>query len=168
MISHCSAKNYCGWSAFTAANWNSDWFYLQYICFGCFAGLGSLRNFLISCFLFTFNFSAAALLTNGNFKIDLFEEMIIGLDQQILYFDFSQILLLLLLLLPLLHNLILHLSQSSLTSFTLFSGNDLFFSLLSGWSSQCFIDAFHYFPLELSWLYHFLLVHIWFLKTKLC
>jgi hypothetical protein len=105
---------------------------LQYICFGCFAGLGSLRNFLISCFLFTFNFSAAALLTNGNFKIDLFEEMIIGLDQQILYFDFSQILLLLLLLLPLLHNLILHLSQSSLTSFTLFSGNDLFFSLLSG------------------------------------
>jgi len=59
--------------------------------------------------------------------------MIIGLDQQILYFDFSQILpLLLLLLLPLLHNLILHLSQSSLTSFALFSGNDLFFSLLSG------------------------------------
>jgi hypothetical protein len=44
----------------------------------------------------------------------------------------------------------------------------LFFSLLSGWSSQCSIDASHYFPLELSWLYHFLLVHIWFLRTKLC
>jgi hypothetical protein len=59
--------------------------------------------------------------------ISLFEEMIIDLDQQILYFNFFQNLLPLLLpLLPHPRNRILHLSLNSLMSFVLFSRNDLF------------------------------------------
>jgi len=100
---------------------------LPSICYYYFAELDLQRNFSISYFLFTFSFLIAGLLTDDNFMISLFEEMIIDLDQQILYFNFFQNLLPLLLpLLPHPRNRILHLSLNSLTSFVLFSGNDLF------------------------------------------
>lgn len=169
LISHCSVENYYGLSAFIAVNWSSNLFYLPSICYYYFAELDLQRNFSISYFLFTFSFLIAGLLTDDNFMISLFEEMIINLDQQILYFDFFRNLLPLLLpLLPHPRNHILHLSLNSLTSFVLFLENDLFSWHLFNCSSPFFVKAYHYFPLELSWQNHFLLDHISSLKTKPC